>query len=307
MEVAVAVILRGDGRFLLAQRPQGKPYSGYWEFPGGKLEPGESVEAALCRELHEELGIELEAAYPWLTRAYDYPHAKVRLHFRRVVKWRGEPHGKEDQRLAWQSTRDLTVSPLLPANGPILRALDLPPVYAITHAAQWGGNFIDRLEMALAQGLRLVQVREKHMGPSALRGFAMEVVRRCRPYQARVLINSDPELARESGADGVHFPAAELMALGRRPDFPMCAASCHDSAELERAAQLGLDFVVLGPALPTPSHPGASTLGWDGLSELLRDYPLPVYALGGLRPEDLAAAWRSGAHGIAMMRAAWLG
>src|SRR3990170_3749694 len=95
LEVAAAVILRADGKFLLAQRPAKKVYAGYWEFPGGKIENGESAEQAMKRELHEELGIDVERAYPWITRDYDYAHAAVRLRFFRVVAWRGEPHGRE--------------------------------------------------------------------------------------------------------------------------------------------------------------------------------------------------------------------
>ena len=102
VEVAAAVITGPDGRFLLGQRPAGKVYAGYWEFPGGKIEPGEAPLAALKRELHEELGIEVELAYPWLTRDYDYAHAAVRLRFFRVVRWSGSLHGRENQRFAWQ-------------------------------------------------------------------------------------------------------------------------------------------------------------------------------------------------------------
>ena len=306
LEVAAAVILRGDGRFLMAQRPAGKVYAGYWEFPGGKIEDGESAEGALRRELHEELGIDVEQAYPWITRDYDYAHAAVRLRFFRVAGWRGEPHGKEHQRLAWQSTRELAVSPLLPANSPVLRALDLPAVYGISNATALGPDeFLRRLERALQHGLRLFQVREKAWAAAALRALASRAIALARRHGARVLINGSVELARELGADGVHLTAAQLASLEKRPGFDLVGASCHDEAELEQAAHIGADFVVLGPLLPTPSHPGAPGLGWDRFKALIRDYPLPVYALGGMRPDDLSAAWQAGAHGVSMMRGAW--
>ncbi|MFZ5531085.1 MAG: NUDIX domain-containing protein, partial [Pseudomonadota bacterium] len=101
VEASVAVIVRPDGSYLLAQRPPGKVYAGYWEFPGGKIEPGEAALAALAREMREELNIEPIVAHPWLTRAYVYPHASVKLHFFRVTEWRGELHGREGQQLAW--------------------------------------------------------------------------------------------------------------------------------------------------------------------------------------------------------------
>jgi 8-oxo-dGTP diphosphatase len=118
-EVAVGVLVQPDGRFLLAQRPAGKPYEGYWEFPGGKLEPGESVEAALARELHEELGLDVTQCERWHILEHDYPHAYVRLYFCKVTDWRGEPVGREGQAFSWQGT-PVTVEPLLPATIPVV-------------------------------------------------------------------------------------------------------------------------------------------------------------------------------------------
>ena len=306
VEVAAAVILREDGSFLLGQRPAGKVYAGYWEFPGGKVEPGEAPFAALERELREELGITVRCAHPWLTRDYDYAHAAVRLRFFRVVEWSGAVHGREQQRFAWQLPHAVSVDPLLPANGPILRALRLPPVYGITNAADLDiPEFMRRLERALAGGLRLVQVREKSLSRSALRDFAAAVTAAAHARGARVLVNSSPELAREVGADGVHFTSAQLRQIARRPDFDLVGASCHDAEELVRARRLGADLAVLGPVAPTPSHPGAAGIGWERFAGLVKDCPLPVYALGGLKAPDLETAWRCGAHGISMMRGAW--
>jgi 8-oxo-dGTP diphosphatase len=306
LEVAAAVVQRPDGEFLLAERPVGKPYAGWWEFPGGKIEEGESPYHALVRELHEELGIEVDVAHPWLTRVYTYPHATVRLHFFRVVSWRGEPHGKENQHLSWQYPDAVSVTPLLPANGPVLRALDLPPVCAITHAAELGvGPFLERLLVSLRQGVKLIQVREKGMDAATLRAFATEVVRQAHAHGARVVINGDVALAREVGADGVQLNSAQLMALTARPEVELVSASCHDRRELERAAELGLDFALLSPVLPTLSHPGAPALGWEVFAHLVKGLPMPVYALGGVSRADLDQAWRHGAHGVAMLRGAW--
>ncbi len=306
VEVVAAVIERPDGRFLLAQRPAGKVYAGYWEFPGGKVEPGEPLAAALARELHEELGIEVEIADPWIVRIYTYPHAKVRLNFFRVRAWHGEPHGKEDQQLAWQHASTLDVAPLLPANAPVLRALQLPSEYAITHAGEMGeAQQLSALDERLAQGLRLIQVREKSMRAPALEHFAQSVLARARPHGAIVLINSDVELALRLGADGVHLAAAQLARLERKPALGWCAASCHNAEELACAAQLGIDFAVLGPVQATPSHPDSMPLGWEGFAALARGASLPVFALGGMKPDDLETAWRCGAQGIAMVRGSW--
>ena len=306
VEVAAAVIERPDGSFLLAQRPAGKAYAGYWEFPGGKVEPGEPLAAALVRELHEELGIEVESAYPWIVQTYVYPHAKVRLNFFRVRAWHGDPHGKEDQRLAWQHLSALDVAPLLPANAPVLRALQLPFEYAITHASEIGTEAqLSRLDQRLAQGLKLIQVREKDMQAMALERFASAVIAKARPYGAQVLINSDIALARRLGADGVHLAAAQLTQLERRPALDWCAASCHNAEELARVVRLGVDFAVLGPVQATPSHPGSMPLGWEDFAALVRGASLPIFALGGMQPSDLEKAWRCGAQGIAMVRGSW--
>jgi 8-oxo-dGTP diphosphatase len=308
VEVAAAVIYNEHGEFLLAQRPAGKAYAGYLEFPGGKVESGESAADALKRELHEELGIDAVTAYPWLTRVFDYSHAAVRLRFFRVMKWAGELHGKERQQFTWQSIRKITVAPLLPANGPILRALELPPVYGITCTGELGREpFMAKLERSLAHGLRLIQVREKHLSDDELLAFSKEVVALGRACGAHILINGSADFSVRANADGVHLTAAQLMAATDRPAGDWCGASCHDAAELARARELGLDFVVLGPVNATPSHPDAKILGWTEFTRLICDYPLPVYALGGLRATDLNRAWDSGAHGVAMVRGAWMG
>ena len=120
VDVAVGVLVDADGRFLLTSRPPGKVYAGYWEFPGGKLEAGESVEHALRRELHEELGIEIGPAEPWKVEVMDYPHARVRLHFCKVRSWQGTFEMREGQRMAWQ-TLPVEVTPVLPGTLPVLR------------------------------------------------------------------------------------------------------------------------------------------------------------------------------------------
>ena len=303
IEVAVAVITRSDGSFLLARRPEGKPYAGYWEFPGGKVEPGESSLHALNRELMEELGIHIELAYPWITRVFTYAHATVRLYFYKLVKWHGELHAYENQELFWQSAGAVGVAPMLPANVPVLRALNLPPVYIITNAAELGVQVsLMQIESSFQQGLRLVQVREQAMIKDELRVFAHEVVELAHRHGAKVLVNGDVELSREIGMDGVHFSSIQLMGLSSRPNTNWCGASCHNTEELFHAEQLGMDFVVLGPVLPTLSHPRSVPLGWRKFAALIRNFSLPVYALGGLRLEDLTTAWEHGGHGIAMMR-----
>lgn len=306
INVAVAVLQDENGRVLLAQRPRGKPSEGFWEFPGGKFEVGEDALRALKRELHEEIGVELERAYPWLTQEYAYPDKVVRLHFYRVPAWSGLLHGREGQHVSWEDPAAVKVGPLLPANHPVMRALSLPTLYAITHAEKYGLNdFMDRLTAALQRGVRLIQVRERNMSPDQLAQFARRVVRLAHDHGARVLINGDEALALRVGADGVHLQAKQLMRLNTRPSTDLFAVSCHDAEELARAAEMGADFVVLSQVLPTPTHPDVPGIGWQKFGDLVYDYPLPVFALGGMRVELLDTAMSHGAHGIALLSGIW--
>ncbi|HUV99343.1 MAG TPA: Nudix family hydrolase [Gallionella sp.] len=306
VEVAAAVLQKPDGTFLLAQRPKDKIWAGYWEFPGGKIEPGETPYHALVRELREELGIEVQTAYPWLTRVFTYPHATVRLSFFRVTAWSGELHPHEGQQFSWQRVTDVRVSPVLPANGPVLRSLSLPTLYAISNAAELGEDeFMRRLEAALQNGLRLVQLREKDYSRDALRALALKMLPQLRRHDARLVINADIELAKEIGADGVQLTGTQLAGLNARPDVEWCAASCHNAEELRRAEALGCDFALLSPVQATQSHPGAPHLGWEKFAEIAAGASIPVYALGGLTHDDMQTAWQHGAHGISSLRQAW--
>jgi len=306
VDVAVGVVTRADGRVLLAERPAGKPAAGYWEFPGGKFEGGEYPKQALARELHEELGVELDEACPWITRSYSYPHMNVRLHMYRVLRWHGEPHGREGQSLSWEDPCSVNVSPLLPANHSILGALNLPQVYAITHASKYGiSQFMECLRVALDKGVRLIQVREKNMSPVEYEKFASDVTAMAHHYDAQVLVNGDEDLARAAGADGVHLQTAQLMQCHQRPDTRLCGASCHNRHELLHAADLGVDLAVLSPVLPTASHPGEPTLGWEHFKALCHDMPMPVFALGGMKVDMRETAMMHNAHGVALLSGIW--
>ncbi len=308
VEVAAAVMLRAEGsEFLLAQRPEGKVYAGYWEFPGGKLEAGESVRDALIREIREELGITVTACSPWLTRQFTYPHATVRLNFWRVTAWTGEigiTAPLEHSAVDWmQCGRAATVSPILPANDPILKALSLPTRMAITQAEANGtAQELGRLDAALDSGLRLIQVRDKTLPVAERKHFAAEVVRRAHTCGALVLINDDADLARAVDADGLHLSSAALAACTQRPEFAWVGASCHTAEDIRQAGLLNLDYALLGPVLPTQTHPEAGGLGWTEFACRSASNTLPVFALGGMQGGMLATAQQHGAHGIAQMR-----
>ncbi|PKO47885.1 MAG: DNA mismatch repair protein MutT [Betaproteobacteria bacterium HGW-Betaproteobacteria-22] len=317
-EAAVGVLQRDNGMVLLAERPKGKPWAGYWEFPGGKIETDETPAQALKRELFEELGITITHFYAWLTRTYQYdaqydaygvlqsPAKTVKLHFFIVDEWQGDPVGMEDQATSWQNPENLTVDPMLPANQPILTALGLHPTYAITNLKEMGATlFFEHLKLALEHGLMMIQVREHYLSPQELKLFAEHVIELATPFDAKVFINGDVQLALELNAAGVHLPAHKLMQLTSRPEGLLCGASCHNQLELAYAEVLGFDYVTLSPVKPTMSHPDAQPLGWDVFGQLVTGYSLPVFALGGILREDLHTARSYGAHGVAMQRDIW--
>ena len=304
--VAAAVILGPEGSFLLGQRAADTFYPGYWEFPGGKVEAGETPYQALVRELREELEIEVERAYPWIEREHVYEHAHVRLHFFRVVAWRGEVKDSVHQALSWQRPGATDVAPMLPANAPVLKALALPDRYGVTHAHEIGvGPQLAALESALGEGLRLVQLRESRLPADQREPFAAAAVALCHRHGARVLVNGDAQLAWAVGADGLHLTGEQLATLRGRPGFPLVAASCHDAADLRRAAHFDLDFAVLGPIRPTASHPGQAGMGWDGFAGAAAGLSMPVYGIGGLDETDRESAFAAGAQGIAAIRSVW--
>ncbi len=306
VDVAAAVITRRDGQVLLAQRPRGKAYAGYWEFPGGKLEPGETPRHALERELAEELGLTVRRAAPWLTQRFVYPHAHVELHFFRVFDWVGEPVGHDGQAFAWQTPGRFTVAPLLPANTRVLRALVLPAVCGITMGSDLGeGAFLERAQIAFERGLRLVEFREKDWPEARQQALCAALLALARRHGVSVLLNGREERAREWGCAGVHWTSAALSEASSRPGDLMCSASCHAREDLAKAGELMLDFAVLGPVRATPSHPNAAPLGWERFASVAEGAALPVFALGGLTGADLDIAIAHGAHGVALRRAAW--
>ncbi|HYF59866.1 MAG TPA: Nudix family hydrolase [Burkholderiaceae bacterium] len=313
VDVAVGVVLRDDGAVLIGQRVPGKPYAGWWEFPGGKLEAGESVADALARELHEELGLDAVESEPWVVRGHAYPHATVRLFFRRVRRWRGEPQSREGQALVWRPADAIDVAPLLPAAIAPIGWLRLPATYRISCAAELGvaaweaalHRELDALAAASPRGAMLLQLREPALPPAEFeRLFArVRALRETRPLQVVVSSRHPASFAR--AVDGVHLTGRDLLAARERPRGRWVGASCHDRDGLEAAGALGCDFATMGPVRPTASHPGAPGIGFDGLAAAIGTTPVPVYALGGLAPADLERARAAGAHGVAAMRAAW--
>ena len=307
LHVAAAVLRDAAGRVLLTRRHDHLHQGGLWEFPGGKLEAGETVAEALARELREELGLEVVHCRPFLRVDHAYPDLSVRLDVREVTAWRGEPAALEGQALRWAEPATLDPAEFPAADVPVLTALKLPPHYVISDEPASPQAFMERLEACLARGERLIQLRAKRLSEDALASLTRAAAAACARRGARLLLNADPASARRWGAHGVHLDARRLMALRQRPlasDF-WVAASCHDARELAQARAIGADFAVLSPVRETPSHAGVSLLGWSGFGALASGAGLPIYALGGITPDDLGTVREAGGFGVAGIGAFW--
>ncbi|MCB1740873.1 MAG: Nudix family hydrolase [Gammaproteobacteria bacterium] len=306
LHVVAAVLQRGR-QVLLTRRQPGTHLAGCWEFPGGKVQPAEPREVALARELDEELGVQVLSARPLIRVVHDYEQLSVDLDVWRVLQFDGDPVGREGQALRWVDLSDLGEVAMPDADRPVLKALRLPGRYTISTPHYEPACFWPALERCLARG-DLLQLRLPGLPQTEFVAVARRALAMAREHSAaRVLLNAEPALATELGADGVHLSSARLWRTLRRP-LPadrLLAASCHDVLDVQRAAALGADFAVLGPVLATRSHPGAVSLGWSGFESIVLASGIPVYALGGVGPEHASRAGRAGAQGIAAISALW--
>ena len=303
--VAAGILRNARGEILLAQRPNRGELANLWEFPGGKIEPGETVEQALARELHEELGVHVRASRAFRTVRWVYREHRIELITLHVDALDGEPHGREGQAVRWVAPRALLEAAMPPADRPLAVALNLPDVCLVTPEPGADANaVVATLERALERGVRMVQLRAKS---GVTRELAARVREACARHDALALVNGDTALALELGFDGVHLPAAQAASLGSRP-VPIAmllGVSCHDAREIERARMIGADYLVIAPVRATASKASAVPIGWAQFAALAATTQSPCYALGGVGPADLETARAHGAHGVAAISALW--
>ena len=214
LNVSVGVLINPNKKILLAQRPESRTWSGWWEFPGGKLEKNEVPEEALARELKEEINIDVLNCEKWVTRNYLYEEYSVTLYFFKVTEWYGQITAKENQKLLWINPYEVNKSTILPPNLFILNALSLPTQYGITNMSETPKEiFFIQLLKQLEQGLKMIQIREKNLTLRELKKITLEIVKICKPFSAKVILNSSIELANDVNANGVHLNAIELKKL----------------------------------------------------------------------------------------------
>lgn len=298
LHVAVGVVRDGEGNILLTQRAKHVHQGGLWEFPGGKLEERESVVNALQRELREEVGIEVQSARPLIKIKHRYPDLRVLLDVWQVNDFSGVAMPHEGQAMCWVNPERLNDYAFPAANLPIISASRLPDRYAILEGTSVE-QVLHNLSKIIENGISLLQLRIKSLPACDTRAVYRHVSSQCQKHNIRLLINSDLALP-HAKANGIHLSSQALMSSHSRPvGHDWVAASCHNETELRHAQEIGVDFVVLAPVLPTTTHPEATPLGWKNMTDLIEQVNLPVFALGGLTVDNIDSVIHAGGQGIA--------
>lgn len=310
VHVAVAVVIR-QGRVLIARRPDHVHQGGLLEFPGGKVEPDETVQQALVREIAEETGLSVpeSSLEPVIGIRHDYGDKRVFLDVWRTRDALGVAEGLEGQPIEWLLPSELRDDDFPAANRPIIRALRLPPVLAITGAIENGEDGLRALEASLV-GLSsdLVVLRAPDLSVADYLELAEQALPLCRDAGVGVILHGAPATFHEiPGAAGLHLPWRHAETLSERPipEGAWLGVSCHNAEQIAHATSLGADYVTLGPVSPTPTHPEARGIGWAEFGRLAGAARIPVYGLGGLGPDDIPRARAEGGQGVAGIRFWW--
>jgi 8-oxo-dGTP diphosphatase len=306
IHVVAGVLRDAQGNILLAQRPVDKHLGGLWEFPGGKCESNESAVDALSRELYEELGLTQIHSRPLIQVSHDYGDKKIFLDVYLVTDWQGEPVGKEGQPLAWVSLKEMERYDMPAADEPIIKALKLPARYLITPPDLSAEEVLDQLKVNLEKGGLLFQWRLFGLNAEDWSETLAKANALAANYDASIMVNASVDDQKKYQLTSWHLNSRQLHELDERPEgIVMLSASCHNEKDLQQAAKLSVDFCVLSPVLPTRSHPDATPLGWDVFKGLVEKVNVPVFALGGMSPEQEVKALESGAQGVAGIRGLW--
>ena len=309
VHVAVGVIYNADkDKVLIAKRTGTQHLAGFWEFPGGKVESGESVDTALSRELFEELGIHVKKINKLIEISHDYPDKAVLLDVWSVLDWDGTLTGCEKQDIKWVSIDALTQYPFPKANKHIVSSLSLPSLYVISEENHTDKNeFLKKLEDCFSNGLKLFQLRLNPRKDILFDSLLEEIRQLSNKFGVKFILNGGPEDIQRYDIDGIHMNVKEASKYSGRPidNKNILGVSCHDESEIIQADRLDADYIFISPVHKTKSHAQAKPLGWHRFNNLCKKTNIPVFALGGVSVEDQDAARSNGAHGIAMLSSVW--
>ena len=299
IKAVVGVLDNNLGQILIAKRQAHQFMAGYWELPGGKIDPGETQQQAIIREMDEELGIQVNKTSLHQCMQYQYPDRIVELSIYRVEDYQNTPHGKEGQAVAWVDIDGLSNYQLLPTMRAFIHSITLPKHYWITpstehHSDDWLAKFDQKIQ----QGIKLIQLRSK---VDLDREFIQHLYIKCQQQNVNLLLNIPNKSFNEPYANGWHMTTREMLSLTTRPcsDDKLLGASTHNLDEALRAQEIGADFVVISPVQATQTHPDTPPIGWEAAKEVVDQLNIPVYFLGGMSLEDLDKTLELGAQGIA--------
>lgn len=303
----VAAAIKKEGKILLARRPSSSHQGDKWEFPGGKVEDGETAKQALVRELQEELNITALSHRRLITIRHRYPDQNIKLDVWLVDDFRGEAEGMEGQLVIWVREQDLENYEFPEANTPVLSALTLPESCAITPASLTVDEAVmSRVNNRINQH-PMVLLRAPMLARGQYREVAENYAEITRNSMTKLLLNSDAESVYQLDAAGLHYSSRRLMNASARPigTDKYFSADCHNSKELEQAKKLDADFIFISPVEACSYQPQRETMKWAGFSMLCDRFNRPVYAMGGLAEKDLSTAWKYGAQGVAGISHFW--
>lgn len=307
IHVAVAIITNQKKQVLTSLRAVNAHQGGLWEFPGGKLEEGESALDALKREIHEELSVSIKEASPFKIISHQYSDKKVLLDSWKVESYTGKPKGAEGQQIKWQLISELNAKEFPAANSEIIQALKLPERYMITGSYDNAEDFKSKLERSLKNGISLVQLRCKKASETEYKKLVKIARSLCDLYSATLLLNTTLDVFSATNANGLHLNSQMLHSIQTRPidKVSLLSVSCHTEQEIIKAKKIEADIILLSPVKETKSHPGVKGIGWDKFTEISSNIDVPVYALGGMKESDLDDAKSSGAQGVAAISSFW--
>ena len=302
LHVAVAIIKNSNQEVLVALRSPDSHQGNLWEFPGGKLELAETVFAALQREIREEIGLLIRAAYPFIKIQHDYGDKQVLLDVWQVTEFDGVAVGREGQKIQWLAPKDMESRQFPEANHRIINLLQLPTLMAITPQFKNFPQLSAYLGAFAQSGVQALQIRQKHLTHDQLLDWTHRSLDMLRGCGSRLIVNGSFFLEKDLPHEvGIHLTSTELRRLqasvGERSRLVGC--SCHAREELMKAEAFGFDYALLSPVSSTAKYPGKSPLGWSRFEELAGAVSLPVYALGGMKRSDVRIALKRGAAGVA--------
>ena len=306
VHVAVGVVLNPQGDVLISRRGVNAHQRGKWEFPGGKVEPGEAPFQALQREMAEELGVILDTAEPLIQIPFVYPEKTVLLDVWISYGYTGLVTARENQQWCWAPSATLRTYEFPPANKGIIDALCLPGEYVITPNVGDEEKFFIALAQTLKGHKKILQFRDHSLSFDEYIRIGKKVSVLCRQHGVLFFLNGNPDLLSYLPADGIHLPSRLLRQMPKKPsNVQFVSVACHNDYEMELALQLEADLALISPVQATRSHPQATPLGWHTFKELATMASFPVYALGGVSLDDLDLVKQSGGHGIAGISAFW--